>query len=68
MGLGDEILQQYKLSQILPFIFGRVLEFDPKVKELKVYKEERELFDEADYLNKKIYKMREGEFWSNPTI
>lgn len=68
IGFGEEILQQYKLSEILPFIFGHVAEFEPKVKELKVFKEERELRDEAERLNKIIYKMREGIFWEDPVI
>ena len=68
MGFEDNILKQYKLSKILPFIFGKVAEFEPKVNELKVFQEDHELFDEADHLNQAINQMRSNEFWENPTI
>lgn len=54
MGLGENLLKQYKLSQILPFIFGKVASFEPKINDLKVYQGETELFDEAEQLNKAI--------------
>merc|ERR1712118_368095 len=52
----------------LPFIFGKVIEFEPTIKELKVFKGEREQLDEADFLNKKILNMRTDKFWDDPKI
>ena len=68
LGFEEDILKQYKLTEILPFIFGRVVDFQPKVNELKVFEEENELFDEADQLNNAINNMRTHEFWDDPTI
>lgn len=47
----------------LPAVFGRLLKFTPQVRELKMFKNGEELFDEADRLNAKIndYRQFEGD-------
>lgn len=48
--IGEDLLKQYSLSKILPFIFGKVVSFEPKVNEIKVLKEDKEvtIFDTKD--------------------
>lgn len=52
---------------MVPFIFARILDFEPTIREIKVFKEEQELFgeikDEAQSLNQQINDMRNAEFW-----
>ena len=48
-------LEMPKYNQLIPFIFARILDFQPTVREIKVFKEEQELFeemkDDAESLN-----------------
>lgn len=74
MGLGEqaEKLKIPKLSETLPFIFAKVVEFEPTIHEVKIFKEDKELYgemkDEAQYLNQKIYDMRNHDFWDQPLV
>ena len=57
-----------KLSNHVPLVFGRVLDFVPNVHELKVFDGDREVHDEARSLNKAIMDARNHEFWENPVL
>lgn len=75
-GFANELkkLKLPKLSEHLPFIFARVLDFDPMIHQLKIYKDETDLVDddelseEAQHLRKMIKDMRGSEWWDNPII
>lgn len=47
-----------KITDDVPLIFGKVVDFKPVIKELKVYKGDEALFDEAEKLNNKISNLR----------
>lgn len=61
--LGDfaSILPLDELSPYegLPIVVGKLLKFNPIIKELKVFDGDKELFNEADSLNNKIQNIRE---------
>jgi hypothetical protein len=57
-----------KMTEHVPLVFGRVLDFRPKVHELKVFDGNREVHSEEDALNKAIKDMRTHEFWENPVL
>lgn len=46
------------LNEDVPLIFGKVVDFKPIIKELKIYKGEEALFDEAEKLNNKLSNLR----------
>jgi hypothetical protein len=51
---GDKLLEIPKMSEHAPLIFGRVIDFKPRVHELKVFHGKTEIHDEADDLNRAI--------------
>lgn len=57
-----------KMTEHVPLIFGRVLDFRPKIHELKMFDGNREVFSEEDSLNKAIMNMRTNEFWDDPAL
>ena len=69
-GLPDTLLDTEKASKHMPFVFGRIKDFIPTVKELKVFKGDEEMLDEAKVLNKKINEVRNKQkfFESNPLL
>lgn len=47
-GFGDQ-MDQFKipkLSDVMPFVFAKILDFDPQVRDVKIFKEDKELFGE----------------------
>lgn len=56
------------MSEHVPLIFGRIVEFEPRVHEVKVFKSQVEYRDEAESLNKAINDMRTHSFWENPVL
>jgi len=65
---GDSLIPDVKLSKHIPMIFGRVVDFQPNIHELKVYKGKEEQMSEAESLNKAINDARNAEFWENPML
>lgn len=57
-----------KMTEYVPLIFGRVVDFQPKVHECKVFDGKKELFSEEDALNKAINAAKTHEFWENPVL
>ena len=57
-----------KMTEYVPLVFGRVLDFRPKVHELKMFDGKREVHSEEEALNKAIMEMRTHEFWENPVL
>ena len=57
-----------KMSENIPLIFGRVLDFQPTIHELKVFDGKTEMLSEAKTLNKAIMDARTHEFWENPVL
>lgn len=51
-------MSETKITDDVPLIFGKVVDFKPVIKELKVYKGDEALFDEAEKLNNKFTNLR----------
>ena len=60
----EAFIETNKLSSVIPFVFGRVKTFKPKVRELKVFKGDEELMDEAARMNKRIQDLRDPSGFS----
>ena len=57
-----------KMTEHVPLIFGRVIDFNPKVHECKVFDGQREILSEEQALNKAIMDAKTHEFWENPVL
>lgn len=56
------------MASTVPLIFGKIVSFEPRVHEVKVFKGKTLKRDEAESLNNAINDMRTHSFWENPIL
>lgn len=64
----DDLIKFPKMSQKTPLVWGRVIDFQPTIHELKMFNGNQEQVDEAQALNQAIMDARTSEFWNNPFL